>query len=195
MLYHDESLRAHGLDRRVDELPFAQLAALDIGFRFRRDYEGESIPQLREVIAAARDRIRLNIELKPYGDVRALANAVASIVTAERFVEQCLVTSFDLEAIAYIKSINPAIRTGLIASSPAAVTPELLAGNVDAVSMKSRAVNRRLVLRLRRHGKELHVWTVNDEREMQRMLRLGVTSILTDDPPKLRALMLREKAR
>lgn len=195
VLYHDESLRAHGLNRRVGELRLGQLAALDIGFHFGSGYEGETIPTLKDVITAARGRIRLNIELKPYGDAAALAAAVADIVTAEQFAGQCLVTSFDRQAITAVKRSNPAIRTGLIAASAAAVTPELLSGSVDAVSIKSRAVDRSLVLRVQRHGKELHVWTVNSEREMQRLLRLGVTSIITDDPAKLRALMSRTKAR
>ena len=37
-----------------------------------------------------------------------------------------------------------------------------------------------------RAGYDVNVWTVNEETEMQRLLDLGVSSIITDAPDRLR---------
>ncbi len=43
-------------------------------------------------------------------------------------------------------------------------------------------------------GLEMFVWTVNDSREMRRLLRLGVDGIITDYPGRLRALLSQNTA-
>lgn len=47
-------------------------------------------------------------------------------------------------------------------------------------------VTRRTVERARRAGKPVHVWTIDDPREMQRLIDLGVDGIMTDDPATLK---------
>lgn len=47
-------------------------------------------------------------------------------------------------------------------------------------------VTRRTVERARRAGKPVHVWTIDDPREMQRLIDLGVDGIMTDDPSTLK---------
>jgi hypothetical protein len=42
---------------------------------------------------------------------------------------------------------------------------------------------------IRQNGKELFVWTVNDESEMQRMIDLGANAIITNDPVTCRNLV------
>jgi glycerophosphoryl diester phosphodiesterase len=41
-------------------------------------------------------------------------------------------------------------------------------------------VTRSLVERVHRHGKHLHVWTVDDRDDMRRLLDLGVDGIVSD---------------
>jgi glycerophosphoryl diester phosphodiesterase len=43
-------------------------------------------------------------------------------------------------------------------------------------------INRGLVHRVQSAGKRVHVWTVNPEEELKRMIGLGVDGIFTDDP-------------
>jgi glycerophosphoryl diester phosphodiesterase len=42
-------------------------------------------------------------------------------------------------------------------------------------------VTARSVARAQRAGKPVHVWTIDDPREMQRLIDLGVDGIMTDD--------------
>ena len=43
-------------------------------------------------------------------------------------------------------------------------------------------VNPGLVERVHAGGKRVHVWTVNAEQDLKRMIGLGVDAIFTDDP-------------
>ena len=43
------------------------------------------------------------------------------------------------------------------------------------------------------HRLEVHVWTVNDESEMQRLLALGVDGLMSDFPARLRAIVQTHK--
>jgi glycerophosphoryl diester phosphodiesterase len=52
-----------------------------------------------------------------------------------------------------------------------------------------------LVATAHRGGVEIHVWTVNDEAAMRRLVALGVDGIMTDYPDKLIALLKQAAAR
>ena len=57
------------------------------------------------------------------------------------------------------------------------------------VAVQSEMLSPALVRRARRDGLAVHVWTVNDEKNMRRVLAHGVDGILTDRPRELKALI------
>lgn len=189
VLFHDETLAQFGIPAKVSELAYERLATVDVGYRFHGAYRGERIPTLEEVIAVARDRIKLNIELKMYDPDSPLSEAVAAILAKERFIGQCLVTSFDLTAIERIKALLPQVKTGLIVRTAQEITDAVLDSDIAVLSVKSKAVDQTLAEKLLAANKELHVWTVNSKAEMKRVLQYGVHSIITDHPRKLYRLL------
>ena len=54
-------------------------------------------------------------------------------------------------------------------------------------------VNPELVYRVQAAGKRVHVWTVNTEEDLKRMIGLGVDAIITDDPVLALRLLGRSK--
>ncbi|UCC84099.1 MAG: glycerophosphoryl diester phosphodiesterase membrane domain-containing protein, partial [Gemmatimonadota bacterium] len=97
VLLHDEDLmRIAGVDRKIWDINFAELRALDAGSWFAPEFAGERIPTLQEAIEVARGRIKLNIELKFNGHDEYLAERVVQILEQERFTDGALVSSLKL---------------------------------------------------------------------------------------------------
>lgn len=189
VLFHDETLIKFGVAAKVANLTFGYLASIDVAGNRHRAYRGERMPVLEEVIAVARDRIKLNIELKMYDPDSPLPEIVAAIIKREQFADQCLVTSFDPAAIARVMAAHPEIKTGLIVRTAEEITDAMLQSGIAVFSVKSKAVDETLAARLLEAGKELHVWTVNSTNEMKRMLGFEVHSIITDYPHRLYRLI------
>ncbi len=55
-------------------------------------------------------------------------------------------------------------------------------------------VNRRFVDTAHRTGVQVHVWTIDDRHEMERLLDLGVDGIMTDRPAVLKELLVERGA-
>jgi glycerophosphoryl diester phosphodiesterase len=179
VLLHDRDLkRVAALSRRLDELTFDEVRKLDVGRWFDPAFAGERIPTLEEVIKLCRGRIKMNIELKVFGPNRRLAEDVARLIREQEFVDECLVTSLDYEALREVKRHNPRLRTGLIVAHALGDISRL---EVDAVSVRADFLSEEVLAAARRHGKEVHVWTVNNARQMTELMKRGVDNIITSD--------------
>jgi glycerophosphoryl diester phosphodiesterase len=183
VLLHDRDLmRVAGDSRRLGDLPYDEVRQLDVGRWFAPDFAGERVPTLVEVIRLARGRIRLNVELKLFGPDRRLAEAVAGIVRDEHFESECLVTSFEYDALEEVKRRVPGVRTGLIVAHALGDISRL---DVDVFNVRADHLSDDLIREAHRRGRQVHVWTVNDPRDMIRFMKRGVDSILTSDPDLL----------
>jgi glycerophosphoryl diester phosphodiesterase len=63
-----------------------------------------------------------------------------------------------------------------------------VAGWATAVALCATSIDAAVVQTAHAHGLRVHAYTVNDEREMRRLLTLGVDGIITDVPDRLRAV-------
>ncbi|MFO0930631.1 MAG: glycerophosphodiester phosphodiesterase family protein [Gemmataceae bacterium] len=183
VLLHDRDLKRVGGDpRTLTDLSLDQLKRLDVGRWFGPAFAGERVPTLAEVIDLARGKIRLNIEMKAYGNDLPLAVAVAGVVCDKQFEDDCLVTSFSLTALTEAKRRDPRLRTGLIVARGLGDLSRL---DVEALSVQADWVSDDLVRAAHRRGQEVHVWTVNDARQAARLLKRGADNLITDDPDLL----------
>jgi glycerophosphoryl diester phosphodiesterase len=190
VVVHDgDLLRMAGDPRRVADLTAGEIAAIDIGRRHQPPLEGEYPPLLEDVIAAARGRMKLNIELKYNVPDADLAPAVIELLRREDFIDEAVITSLDYAALRQVESIEPRLATGHIVT---AAVGNVLRTEADFLSLSSAQASASLVRRAHRAGKQVHVWTVNQPEVMLRMIERGVDSIITDDPALL-ARVIRER--
>ena len=76
VVFHDSDfMRLAHVDRKIWEVTAAELRDIDLGSWFDPAYAGERAPTLRDVLAAARGRAKVVIELKYYGHDQDLGGA------------------------------------------------------------------------------------------------------------------------
>ena len=187
VVIHDTDLRRIvGDPRGIWEVSSGELDTLDAGSWFGPDFAGEKIPTLQEAIAVARNEIILNIELKFNGHDERLVERVLEIVRREGFVDEAVITSLSYPALQAVRDITTAIPVGFIVASTVTNITNL---RVDFLAIDRRLATPSFIRAARRAGKEVHVWTVNDRKTMQRLIELGVDNIMTDEPAVLRDLL------
>ncbi len=186
VVIHDSDLRRVGSrPGRIGQLTLAEVQQVDVGSWFDPAFAGERVPTLDEVLTAAGDGIRMNIELKPHGENevgRLMTEALASVRRAG-IVDHCRLCSQSYEAMRLAKELEPTVEVGFIAG---AALGDLSALQVDFLMVSVRLATRRLVDRARARGIEVHAWTVNDPDQLLRLLDRGVTNVITDDVAAMR---------
>jgi beta-glucuronidase len=189
VLLHDGNLkRTTGLDKGIWETNFVELKTLEAGSWFNEKFQGETIPTLSEVIDSVKGKIKINIELKTNGHEKELAERTVRIVKGKDFQQDCIFTSFSRSQIEKVREIDPGLKTGLIFSKYPQ-DQDVFTANYDLLSVHYSLVDSVFIKRALNTGKKVHVWTVNEEAEMKRLINLGVTSIITNFPDKLRNIL------
>jgi glycerophosphoryl diester phosphodiesterase len=183
IVVHDGDLMRLGDDpRKVKDLTVAELQGVDIGRKYDAGFAGEVPPTLEQVIALARGRMKLNVELKYNVPDPGLAGAVVDLLRREDFLDQAVITSLDYAALREVERIEPGLRTGHIVT---AAVGSVVRTEADFLSLNAARATTSLVRQAHAAGKEVHVWTVNTPEVMLRMIERGVDNVITDDPAML----------
>jgi len=195
---HDETTaRTTGVDLRTADTTLKELRQLDAGLWKGAAWSGVIIPTLTEVLAAIPYHTWLFIEIKSGPEIIAPLERVlqASGLTPERI----RLLSFSAPLIEELKQRLPGWRAcwlcdyrrslwkNLWRPSREEVLDTLLRTGADGLASANRAfLDRDFVEMLKRLGREIHVWTVDRLPAAQQLCDLGVDSIMTNRPGRLR---------
>lgn len=190
VVMHDDSLkRTAGVNKEVWNMNYEDIAKLDAGswFGSNEEFKECRIPLLSDVMKYTKGKIRLNIEIKLTDNEPDLVKMVAALIEQYDYIDECVVTSMNYEALKGIKQINPKIQTGYVLN--------VAYGNfynlpyVDAFSINSGFVNKNMVDAIHNRGKEIYVWTVNGENRAKELTVMGVDGLITDNPVMAREVV------
>ncbi len=188
VLLHDASLkRTTGLNEKIWNVTYAEVAQLDAGSWMGDEFTGITIPTLEEVFALAKGQVMLNLDLKYHVDEEGLVEKVVALIEEYDMEYQCVIFSTNFGCLEQVKALNPDIQTGYILYQ--LYTGLLDNENIDFFSMKSTLVTKEVVDEIHTHGKTIHTWTVNTKAEIERLERLGVDNIITDNPAYAKAVL------
>ena len=181
VVQHDASMRrTTGVKKNIWELDYADIRDLDCGSWFGAEVSDARIPTLEAAIEFARDAdVRLNIELKPTGHETDFAASVAALIRDMDFTDRCIVTSMSYDTLTELKAADPDLTTAYVMSVAYGRVTDL--ASADEFSVRSSFVTRPLAWRVHSQGKLLHVWTVNTEGAIEKMLDLGADDLITDN--------------
>lgn len=188
VVIHDETV-----DRTTDgagavaEFDLDGLRRLDAGRWFGPRWTGQRVPTLAEVLdLVSRHHLRVNIELKGAAGPQ-LEAAVLREVERSGGADSCLLTSFDHRRLARLAAAGTAIPLGCIVGA-GGWRPELLAGPGQVLSLERTLVDGDLLAAAHAAGRQVHVWTVNEARDMARLIALGADAVITNFPDLMQAV-------
>jgi glycerophosphoryl diester phosphodiesterase len=180
VVIHDSDLKKiGGSGLKVFDASLAELQSVDIGSWKHPSFSDQRIPTLQQLLELCKNRIKVLIELKYYGQEKQLEQRVAEIVEATGMQDQIKVMSLNYPGIQKMKSIQPQWSVGLLASVSLGDITRLEA---DFFAVNASFASRALVRRTHSQGKSVLVWTINDPVSMSAMMSKGVDGIITDKP-------------
>jgi glycerophosphoryl diester phosphodiesterase len=147
---------------------------------------GRRIPELSEVLALARGRVRVNVDVKEAD----IVDETLAAVRAAGMEEAVTFISFLPEVWQRLAEIAPEATVIHLVDSAAALASLALgdAGSRSVamgVGVPYSIVNEGMVDVMHRHGYGVFAWTVDDEDEMRRLIDLDVNGIVTNRPAAL----------
>jgi glycerophosphoryl diester phosphodiesterase len=192
----------------VSAMEYAHLAELDAGYRFSHDGgatypfrgQGVRIPLIEEVFEALPEA-RFTIEVKHRSAQEPLFAAIQQFGAAHRVVAAGM---YDADRTMFrgyagpISASTEQLRRFYILHRLRSAS--LVRLQADVVQVPEEHEGRRVVTpsfirTVHAQGLPLHVWTVNRESDMDRLLDWGVDGLLTDRPDLLGRVLHRRVAR
>jgi len=193
---------------RIRDLTLEQIKALDAGYTWTADEGrtfpfrglGITIPTLEEVFQAF-PRTPLSIDIKPVDPV--VVRVFSQMLREYNRLEQVVVGSFHDPQLCRFRLLCPGVDTAAGVSetrrfyllnlfrlsrfyrSPAK------AFMIPEYSGRLRLVTPRFIRSAHAQGLRVDVWTVNEVKDMRRLIDWGVDGIITDYPRRLLVLLNR----
>lgn len=186
MMHDTDFRRIAGRTDSVWEVGYDEVKDMDVGSWFGPEYSHLRLVTLEDVLQQTRGRIGLNLELKFHGHEKNFIANVIEILRDAGFKDRGFVSSLDIKALQTLRVQAPEFRTGAILAKTLGAPSKL---DSEVLSVSARMATPGFIDSAHRAGKEVHVWTLNDRKQMLRFINLGVDSILTDDPLQLREIL------
>lgn len=208
LIHDDEVDRVSDGSGRVAEHTLAELKLLDAGYRFQREGvrghphrgRGLRVPTLQEAFEAFPDA-RFNLELKE--DLPGIVERSVELVAANGREARTLLTAaadalmtklhrrLDANGVSAARGASAGdvaafVRAALEGAAP---PPGAMALQVPATFGGRPLVTPEFVSHAHAHELQVHVWTIDEPEEMNRLLDLGVDGIVTNHPARLADLI------
>lgn len=167
----------------VAEKTVAELKQLEAGAWKDEQFRGEPVPTFAELLALARElNGALLMDLKTEG----MGEAIWRDVVAAEMEDHVIAGPWTTAEAARWREQAPLVPCFHIGSAPAELPGGFFWGlrqsNVRGFNYNGGSLTAEFVRGAHLRGMSVFAWTINAPDDMERMVRLGVDGILTDDP-------------
>ena len=188
VVFHDERLnRTAGVSGTAKSKTLQQLKKLDVGQWKKRSFRGERVLTLEEVLEIIAGKVDLCLDIKQYNASQpGMEIKLLFIVSHYDYLDQTIFSSFDYPCLERIRELAPEARIGVIYGAGVKADPFVAAERLEASSMhvQRQMATRPFLDKAWETGLDVHVWTVNEVRDMEKFASLGVQGIVSDYPEK-----------
>jgi glycerophosphoryl diester phosphodiesterase len=178
VVIHDERVdRTTNGRGRVGDMTFDELRELDAG-------NGQKIPSLQQVIDLARNKVKMDMEIKEDG----IEADVVSAIERNSVMAQCMVSSFVPEHIKNTRERNSRIMTAAIMDKmpPEACVDRLTYEiKADAVMLGIKIVSPPFLAELRRSGFKIGIWNADTPGQIEKYAAMRPNFLCSNYPDRL----------
>jgi glycerophosphoryl diester phosphodiesterase len=143
------------------------------------------LPTLAEAVAMCGPDVHWFVEIKP-PDVEALVRAVIDIFKHRR--QQLTVQSFDERNLLHAMAIDALLPIAMLIEEEA-LLDLAIEKRWPAIHLEHRVLTPQRAEAMHQSGTRVGVWTVNKPNDIERVLSLGVDTIITDEPARVQEMV------
>lgn len=193
IVFHDKWLsRTTNGSGLVQNTTFKELQKLDTGKWFSKNFIGETIPSLENVLSFAKSNILINIELKNLGvNPEKHIEKIVGLIEQYNFNDRTIISSFYYNQLAILKKIAPQLPSAAIRTPNDTTLPSEIAqrigcqGFVCSISELNKIVSQDT----KNNGLFLGVYSVDTSNELNFVLEHNVKAIVTNYPRNILNLL------
>ncbi len=169
---HDPTLhRISNVDWRISEHTAEELDQVVLS-------NGEKFHRLSEVLARYRNQMIYLVEFK--NDTKDATPFIKVMDEFPEYAENIQVQSFHLNTVEAIHQALPNMYSQLLIEDEEQLERAMGLDWLDSLSISQKLVDQSLIDRVHEAGKEIWVWTVDDQKEVRKFLNWGVDGVITD---------------
>ncbi len=203
VVIHDPTIdRTTDGSGRVADLTLAQVQAFNAAAKFSGATERQSVPTFAQALDLAkptRARIEVEIKVPPQGRYAGIEQKLLDEIAAREMFDRVQVSSFNLDVLKDLKTLNPRVTTVALLSvdyfrtaevnQPARVVEQMIALGAALIAVNKDLLTPALALEAQKRGIKVEVWTVDREDEMKKFVEMKVDGIISNRPDILKRVL------
>lgn len=178
---------------RVKDYNLKEIQKLDAGSWYSDNFKNERISTLKEIFTLMEDnQLLINIELKNVLiDYEGMEELVIEEIKNKDFMDRVIISSYNHHSLKKIHELNPEIDCAILYTDKL-YEPWNYASLLGAKSLHPpfKHIDRALIDNAKNRNVPIRAYTVNHEKDMQKLIEDKCSAIITDYPE--RAINLRK---
>lgn len=191
----------------IYQLSYDQIKQFDCGSKGNSRFPDQKRietykPLLSEVIDSVenfldeinREPINYNIELKTQAETdltfhpvpSSFSDLVYKLLNEKKILDRVTIQSFDFRTLQYFHAKYPDVKLALLIENqePWKMNIDSLGFSPDIYSCYYQLLSQQIIEEIQNNGMQVIPWTVNETKEMDRLIDWGVNGIITDYPDR-----------
>jgi Glycerophosphoryl diester phosphodiesterase len=194
VICHDEDIdRTTNGTGFIKDYTYKELCSFDAGIKYGKEFQGERIPSLDELLDYIKDKdLLINLELKnDIFNYDGIEKQVIDKVHEYKVEKNIILSSFNHYSMIKAKEYDSNIKTGVLCAAILYNVHEYVKTvGADALHPFFPSVfNEKIVNEIKNSGIMINAYTVDDVEHMKRLIDLEIDGIITNYPDKLKDVL------
>ncbi|WP_336991285.1 glycerophosphodiester phosphodiesterase [Bacillus toyonensis] len=200
---HDETVnRTTNGKGLVKEHTLEEMKQLNVGSFFnekypnlaKKEFENAKVPKLKEIIEMFGHNGNYYIETKSPDEYPGMEEKLLEIIKYYQISDKVIIQSFSEESLQKIHSLHANIPLVQLLSYQKSVQLneleiEKYKTYCIGLGMNYKYIDSAYVKKIKKHGLEVHPFTVDNEKDMKKLLSWGVDGMFTNYPDRLHSIL------